>query len=148
MFFSLQLLTKIIDFFQFFSLQEINFFLQPFFKHFFNFFQPFCNFFQLFYPTFQIFSKQILLFSKYFLKFSFLIVKGVLKFFSSSLWSNVWRVSSFKSNYLSQNSKVAVTQSLTHWPRSGIELPGQLKTWFFELEFEHITRCLRILSRK
>ena len=39
-------------------------------------------------------------------------------FVQTSLRSNVWRVSSFKSHYLSWNSKVAVTEwltALTHW---------------------------------
>ena len=56
----------------------------------------------------------------------------------TSCWSNVWRVSSLKSHSLCQNSKVAVSHSLTQWRRSGIELPGQLKhdgnTGIFDLE--------------
>ena len=36
------------------------------------------------------------------------------------------RVWSLKSHSLCQNSKVAVSHSVSHWPRSGIELPGQL----------------------
>ena len=44
-------------------------------------------------------------------------------FVLTSCWSIVWRVSSVKSHSLCQNSKVALTQR----PRSGIELPGQLK---------------------
>ena len=47
---------------------------------------------------------------------------GVLSFCLDSCWSNVWKVSSLKSHNLCQNSKVAVTDSLTGWPRSGIEL--------------------------
>ena len=46
-------------------------------------------------------------------------------FLTPSPWSNVWRGSSLKSHSLCQNSKVAPT---TKTPRSGIELPGQLKT--------------------
>ena len=52
--------------------------------------------------------------------------KFQLFFLTLSPWSNVWRVSSLKSHSLCQNSKVAVTKTKT--PRSGIELPGQLKT--------------------
>ena len=48
-------------------------------------------------------------------------------FVQTSCWSNVWRVSSFKSRYLCRNSKVAVIHWPTHGPMSGIKLPGQLK---------------------
>ena len=40
-------------------------------------------------------------------------------FVRTSLWSNVWRVSSVKSCSLYQNSKVAVTHSLTHLTDQG-----------------------------
>ena len=69
--------------------------------------------------------------------------------FLTSLWSNVWRDSSLKSHSLWWNSKVAVTHWVTHWPSSGIELPGQLKTqlqnllnWplaYYELAFLDVT---------
>ena len=43
----------------------------------------------------------------------------------------ILRTSSLKSHSLCQNSKVAATDSISHWPRSGIELPGQLKNLSF-----------------
>ena len=57
--------------------------------------------------------------------------------YNIELWSNVWRVSSLKSHSLCQNSKVAMSQWVSDPPRSGIELPGQLKKnlWFFSTHF-------------
>ena len=58
--------------------------------------------------------------------------------FQTSLQSNVLRVSSLESHYLCQNSEVAVTD----WPRSGSELPGQLKTTFpVRMAMQLIRKC-------
>ena len=48
-----------------------------------------------------------------FLSFCLFCLFSFCLFFLTSLRSNVWRVSSFKSHYLCQNSKVAVTHWLT-----------------------------------
>jgi len=106
-------------------------------------FLPFCLF--VFLPFFYVFLSFCLLVSLSFYIFVFLFyglsvslsfclfvflsfsLSVFLSFCVESCWSNVWKVSSFKSHYLCKNSKVAVTDSVTQWPRSGIELPGQLK---------------------
>ena len=61
--------------------------------------------------------------------FVFFVFLSFCLFVWPSLRSNVWRVSSVKnkSNSLCQNSKVALSDSVTQCPRSGGELPGQLK---------------------
>ena len=62
-----------------------------------------------------------------------------LHFCFTSLWWDIWRISSLKSHSLCRDSKVALTDWLTQWPRSGIELPGQLiinikKRYYIQLE--------------
>ena len=79
----------------------------------------------------------------YFLPFCLFVFLSFCLFVYTSCWSNVWRVSSLKSHSLCRYSKVAVTHWVTHWPRSGIELPGQLKT-NSQLELNtisHTARC-------
>ena len=57
------------------------------------------------------------------LSFCLFVFLYLCLFVWTSCWSNVWRISSLKSHYLCQNSKVALSYSA----RVGIELPGQLK---------------------
>ena len=68
------------------------------------------------------------------------IFLSVCLFVLTSLWPNVWRVSSIQSHSLCPNSKVAPS----HWrTRVDFELPGQLKKHllFHQIEKTHINSC-------